>query len=139
MTRRRAFAATMAFVVLATPACVASTVVARRVAFGTDSARVVTEAAKAQLLDGSIVTLPDGFRVDGSQLVGSGWRFAATLRDSVRVSAIPTDSIAGLVTFRTTVDPAKSVGMSAAAAVMLAFGLAIAFVAGCAATSCLRD
>lgn len=137
--RRGVLAASPVFAALAMPACVASTVVAHPVALGTDSARVVTQAAKAQLVDGSIVTLPEGFRVDGGQLVGSGWRFAPTLRDSVRFSAIPTDSIAGVVTFRTSVDPAKSVGMSAAAAVMLAFALAIASIAGCAATSCLSD
>jgi len=137
--RHGALAAILGCVVFATPACVASTVVAHPVALGTDSARVVTRAAKAQLVDGSIVTLPQGFRVDEGHLVGSGWRFAPTLRDSVPFSAISTDSITGVVTFRTAIDPAKSVGMSAAAGVTLAFLLGIAFVAACAATSCLRD
>ena len=137
--RRSALATSLTVAVLTTPACVASTVVAHRISLGSDSARVVTQAAKAQLIDGSIVTLPEGFHIDGNQLVGSGWRFTPTLRDSVQISAIATDSIASVVTFQTSVDAAKSVGMTAAAAVMLAFALAIAFIAGCAASSCLKD
>ena len=135
---RRGVAASLAFVVAATPACVAATVAAHPVTLGSDSAQVVRQRAKAQLIDGSIVTLPQGFRVEGSQLVGSGWRFAPTLHDSVHVSAIPRDSVAGVVTYGMSINAAKSVGMSAVAAVMLAFALVAVYVAGCVATSCLR-
>jgi len=137
--RRGAVAMSLTLAVLMTAACVASSVVTHPVTLGSDSARVVTEAARAQLIDGSTVTLPEGFRVEGNQLVGSGWRFAPTGRDSVQVSAIPRDSVASVVAYGTAIDPAKSVGMSVAAAVTLAFLLAIAFIAGCAATSCLKD
>jgi|SRR5689334_23527575 len=135
---RGPFVASLALAVLAMPACIASSVVAHPVALGSDSGRIVTQAAKAQLVDGSIVTLPQGFHIDGNQLVGSGWRFTPTLHDSVQFSAIPRDSVAGVVTFGTAIDAAKSVGMSAAAVVTIAFLLGIALVATCAYTRCLN-
>jgi hypothetical protein len=136
--RRRALASAFALALLALPGCVASTIVARRVSLGGDSAGVVTDAAKAQLVDGSIVTFPTGFRVEERRILGAGWRYDATLRDSVRVSTINADSVAGIVAFRTAYDPAKSVGMTAAGAVIAFFGLLLAFVAACAVTSCMR-
>ena len=132
-------AAGLTLAILAVPACVATTVLARRVALTSDSDRVVTQPAKAQLVDGSIVIFRDGFHVEESHLVGNGWRYDPALRDSVSISSIPVDSVAGVVAFRTGYDPAKSLGMSVAAGVALVFGLAIAFFAGCAATRCLRD
>ena len=134
MILRLGFAA----VALAVYGCVATTVGARDVKLGSDSDRVVTQPAKAQLLDGSIVIFRDGFRNEGGQLRGAGWRYDPTLRDSVGVSAIPVESVAGVVAFRTGYDPAKSLGMTAAAGVTLFFVLGVAFFAGCAATSCLR-
>jgi hypothetical protein len=100
---------------------------------------VVTQPAKAQLVDGSIVIFRQGFRVHDGQLRGAGWRYDPTLRDSVSVSVVPVDSVAGAVAFKTGYDPAKSLGMSAAAGVTLFFALGIAFVATCVATSCLKD
>lgn len=136
--RRVALGLRWAAVALAVSGCVATTVAARDVNLGSDSDRVVTQPAKAQLLDGSIVIFRDGFRKEGGQLRGTGWRYDPTLRDSVAVSAIPVDSVAGVVAFRTGYDPAKSLGMTAAAGVTLAFVLGIAFIATCYATSCLR-
>jgi hypothetical protein len=127
-----------ALVVLGASACVARGVVAGRVALGSDAPRAIQSAAKAQLIDGSLVTFPDGFRVDSGRVVGDGWRYGLTLHDSVRVTSIAVDSVAGMVAFRTAYDPAKSVGMTVAAAVTTFFALAIAAIVGCVATSCLR-
>jgi hypothetical protein len=135
---RRALASAVALALLALPACVASTIVGRRVSLGSDSGRVVTDAAKAQLVDGSIVTFPSGFRFEGRRVVGAGWRYDATLSDSARVSTIAADSVAGIFAYRTAYDPAKSVGMTAGAGVIAFFGLLLALVAGCAVTSCMR-
>jgi hypothetical protein len=136
--RRRALAPVIALALFALPACVASTIVGRRFSLGSDSGRVVTDAAKAQLVDGSIVTFPNGFRIEQRRVVGAGWRYDATLRDSLQVSTIDADSVAGIVAFRTAYDPAKSVGMTAAAGVIAFFGLLLAAVAACAVTSCMR-
>jgi len=127
-----------AVVALAVSGCVATTVAARDVNLRSDNDRVVTQPAKAQLLDGSIVIFRDGFRNEGGQLRGTGWRYDPTLRDSVKVSAVPVDSIAGVVAFQTGYDPAKSLGMTAAASVTLVLVLGIVYVAGCYATRCLR-
>ena len=131
--------ATIAICLLAVQACVATTVTTRPIALGNDSARVVTQPARAQLLDSSIVVFHDGFRTDGGRLLGAGWRYKGTPQDSVSISAVPMDSVASVVTLETGYDTAKSLGMTAAAGVTLFFLLAIAFIAGCAATSCLRN
>jgi hypothetical protein len=136
--RRLAIGLHSAALAIAICGCVATTVAARDVNLRSDSDRVVTQPAKAQLRDGSIVIFRDGFRNEVGQLRGTGWRYDPTLRDSVAVSAIPVDSVAGVVAFRTGYDPAQSLGMTAAASVSLVFVLGIAFVAACYATSCLR-
>lgn len=138
-TYRRTAIAGLTLVILVLPACIATTVAARRITLGSDSGRVVTQPSKAQLVDGSIVLFREGFRVEGREVLGTGWRYDPTLRDSVSVSGLPMDSVAGVVAFGTSYDAAKSVGMSVAAGIGLLFALAIAFIAGCAATKCLRD
>jgi hypothetical protein len=135
-TKARLTLTAAALALLATDGCISGAFVASRV--GLDTARTVRHAAKAQLLDGSIVTFPDGARIDSGRLIGDGWRFGATFRDSVRVSGVSVDSVATLVAFRMVYDPAKSVGMTVAGAVA-GFLVALAALYGlCAATECFR-
>ena len=102
-----------------------------------DSAPVhLNRPAKAQLRDGSIVVFPTGFRRENHQMVGNGWRFSPTLRDSVAVTAVAGDSIAGIVAFRTAFDPAQSVGMSVAAAVSLVIAGFFALLILCSSGAC---
>jgi hypothetical protein len=61
----------------------------------------------------------------------------ATTIEAKRMT-IGADSIAAFVTFRATIDPARSRGESAAAAVTGFFALVIGFFALCYATSCMR-
>jgi hypothetical protein len=121
---------------LTTGGCISTAIVVSRV--GVDSARKLAYPSKAQLIDGSIVTFPDGARVDSGRVVGEGWRYGTTLHDSVRVISISADSVATLVAFRTAYDPAKSVGMTFAGAVATLLAGMAALFALCWATECLR-
>jgi hypothetical protein len=118
-------------------ACVATTVEARRLTVR-DTSFSLDAPARAQLTDGAIVVFSRGLRVEESRVIGEGWRYTPTLRDSVAVSSVPVDSVACLVAFRMAVDPAKSAAQSVATAVIASFLLLIGYYAACVASRCLR-
>lgn len=122
---------------LGSSACVATTVEARRLAIR-DTSFSLDAPARAQLTDGPIVVFSRGLRVEESRVMGEGWRYSPTIRDSVAVSSVPVDSVAGLVAFRMAVDPAKSAAQSVATAVTAFFLVLIGFYAVCVASRCLR-
>lgn len=74
----------------------------------TDSA-VVHSPVKAHLVDGAIVVFPAGVLVAHDQVVGRGWRFPPTLRESTEVRRVPLDSVVGMEAFRTDYSAGRTV------------------------------
>jgi hypothetical protein len=111
---------------------------AKRLTIVRDTSFAIANPLKAQLTDGSIVVFSSGAHVVDHRLLGEGWQFTPTIRDSVQVASVPLDSVVGVVAFRTKVDPGQSVGQSVAAIVTGLFGLIVGFYALCVATRCMR-
>jgi hypothetical protein len=134
--RRLTFRITALTALIANESCISVGVEAARLTIHGDTA--VAIPSKAQLTDGSIAVFARGLRVEDHRIVGDGWRFTPTIRDSVTVTSLAVDSVAGIVTFRRSVDAGRSIGTSAATTVLAFFGVIIGFIALCAASSCLR-
>jgi hypothetical protein len=108
----RSVASTLALV--STTGCILSSGVqpSRLTVARAESLRV-DNAVKAHLVDGTIVVFPMGMRVMRNVAIGTGWRYAPTLRDSTFVHSFPLDSVVVLETFHIEYDPGKSVLYSA--------------------------
>lgn len=88
--------------------------VSRLTPTATDSA-IVRSPVKAHLVDGTIAVFPTGITVVRDLILGDGWRYSATLRDSTRVSRIALDSVIGMEAFRTRYDAGRTIVYSAIA------------------------
>ena len=110
----------VALLLLAIPACVARNGVEEAGRLRATADTTVAESLKAQLVDASSVFFPNGAHIGSGRVAGDGWRYHAT-GDSVRVTGVPADSVAMLMVLRSSVDPAKSVGVTFAAAVAAFF------------------
>ncbi len=87
----------------------------------------VTTPVKAHLIDGSTVVFRGGVRVASGMVSGQGMRWGLTLRDSATVTQLALDSVVGMESFRTQIDPAKTFLVSTLATVgTIAAGVAIA-------------
>jgi len=91
-------------------------------ATGSRAPRGVRSPAKAHLMDGSVVVLPEGFRIRSDSLVGPGTQFDATLSASSVFAAVPLDSVAGVEVFVEGVDPGATMGWSILATTVATFG-----------------
>jgi hypothetical protein len=89
----------------------------------------VATPVKAHLVDGSTVVFPDGAILGGDTVRGIGWRYGLTLRDSVKVEAIPLDSIAGMESFEQTHDAAHGLIVSLVSTGVVLLGGAVLAVA----------
>ena len=78
---------------------------------------VVTTPVKAHLEDGSTVVYPDGVTVDENSLRGAGDRYNLTLTESERVFVVPLEEVVAMESYRTDVQAAESVLVSALATV----------------------
>jgi hypothetical protein len=91
-----------------------------------DSVRVRTPV-KAHLVDGSTVVYPKGMLLADGWLTGAGTRYDLQLSDPTEVHELPLDSVVGLESFRTQVNPGATVALSAAATLAtIGAGVAIA-------------
>jgi hypothetical protein len=94
----------------------------------------VSSPVKAHLLDGSTVVFRDGVDVVRDTIRGDGTRYSLTLQDSVAVTSLVLDSVAGMEVFRTRVDNGTSVLVSLLATGATAVGaaaLAVAIFGSC--------
>jgi hypothetical protein len=109
---------------VALTACISRKVSVVEVERAADSVQVRTPV-KAHMLDGSTVVYPTGVLVANRRLSGPGTRYDLTLSNPARVTDLPLDSLVGLESYRTDVDPGATVLLSAAT-VAGAIGLGVA-------------
>ena len=91
---------------------------------------VVRSAVKVHLIDGSTVLFRKGLHVARDTAWGSGVRYGLMLRDSSSVDGLPLDSVVGMESYRTIVNPGRSL-LYSVLATAAAGGAAIAIA--CAA------
>jgi len=94
-----------------------------------DSVAVRTPV-KAHLIDGSTVLFRSGLRIARDSAWGAGVRYGLTLRDSSDIDVLPLDSVVGMESYRTIVNPGRTV-MYSILATMATAGAAVAIA--CAA------
>jgi len=92
---------------------------------------IVQTPVKAHLADGSTVVFRNGVRIVGGVAWGLGMRYDLALRDSAPVARLALDSVVGMESFRTTIDPVPTILVSGLAM----FGAAL----GAVAIACLAD
>lgn len=74
-----------------------------------DARRVVEAPVRAFLADGSVVVFLEGVRVLPGRLGGRGTRYDLTRTSSVPVNVLPLDSVVGIQSFETPVEPGLTV------------------------------
>ena len=72
----------------------------------------VESPVKAHLANGFTVVYPQGVRVVGDTVRGSGTRYDLQLRDATPVSQVPLDSVVAMESFETRVDAGTSFAVS---------------------------
>jgi hypothetical protein len=95
-----------------------------------DSTEVQTPV-KAHLIDGSVIAFPSGVVVAHDQAMGSGWRYAPSLRESTLVKSVALDSVVGMEAFHTRYNAGRTFAYS-----MLVTG---AVLVGTVAAICISD
>lgn len=97
---------------------------------GASDVAQVKSPVKAHLSDGSIVVFDKGVLVARNSVLGVGRRFTPMLAEVGRLDSIPLDSVLGMETFRTKVNPGRTVLYSTLATVgTLAAGVGLACAA----------
>jgi len=94
----------------------------------------VESPVKVHLTDGSTVIFPNGMTITGDTVEGSGERYDLTLTTSLPITSLSLDDVVAMESFRTEVDRAKTVLVSAAtsvAAVALGALAAVAIFGSC--------
>src|SRR5882762_4320265 len=92
---------------------------------------IVRSAVKAHLIDGSTVLFRTGLEVSRDSAWGSGMRYGLTLRDSAPVAKLPLDSVVGMESYRTQVNPMRTV--------LYSYLATTAVVLGAVAIACAAD
>jgi len=101
---------------------------------GAPDATVVESPLKAFMTDGSIVVYPQGARISGQTIQGTGVRHALGLTDSTHVTEIVLDSVTGIEAFQATTEVGRSVVLSVLAtgvSVVAGAFLAVAIFGSC--------
>ena len=101
-------------VLVATAVAAAGCIISRGVrvtplAVGTSDSASVRSPVKAHLQDGSTVVFRRGVRVARDTVFGRGWRYGLTLAESTAVARVPVDSVIGMESFQTQVNPGRTV------------------------------
>ena len=136
MTARRhsAFIVAILFVVCSASACISRGVDVSGLTVPQSDVTGIRNPVKAHLVDGTIIVFPTGIVVHDNLAVGSGWRYAATLRESTLVTNVALDSISAMERFTTHNNPRRSFVYTALAAAGGTFGLLVGALAACLAT-----
>jgi hypothetical protein len=119
-------------------ACTATRTVPRSIGSAAHPPPVVSEPARAQLIDSSYVVFPEGFHVDGTRLIGDGWHHWPAFADSVRIASVAIDSVGGITTAHTEYDLPKSIAMTFGAVMIGVFAAVLALIGLCYASRCLE-
>jgi len=133
-TRSRWFTAVALLVPLLSCVVVRHTDVSRLERPATGETTAVQSPVKAHLLDGSTVVYRVGVTLSHDTLAGTGVRYSLLLGDSLPVTRVPLDSVLGMESFRTAVDPASTFLAStlATGVTMIGVGaLAVAIFGSC--------
>ncbi len=131
---QRRFGFVVALVPAALAACVFSTMRVDEMPLPPRSAYDVVTPVKAHLSDGAVIVYRRGVRVTSDSLIGAGWMFSLSRRDSLPVTRHTLAGVVALESFRTDInEAATAIGVlgGTALAVLGTAALAVAIFGSC--------